>query len=428
MLTDAKIKAAKPGYNPNINRKTGKPHGKTTKPYKCPKENGLYLIVYPNGRKGWRHSITVNGLETLLAYGNYPEVSLKFAREKRDETRLQLARGVNVVAQRQAERQARADTFEAIAREWLEAKCPPHRKRNGKTVVPDPDTINQLTRRLEKYVFPYHGRDPIKSISVQDLHQSLRRILSKGKIETAHRVRSVTSRIFRYAVATGRAERDQAADLKDALPGTETQSFAAITDPKEIGGLMLAIADYEGQPSVVAALNLAPYVFVRPSELRNAEWSEIDFGAAEWRIPAEKTKMNRPHLVPLSKQAVAILDELHQHTGTGTLVFPGIRSRKRPISENTLNGALRRLGYTSDQMTTHGFRSMASTRLNELRFDPDLIEVQLAHMDKDRIRAIYNRINQDSYKAMRRTMMQSWADYLDGLKADKTSKVVAIRG
>ena len=263
MLTVAKIRAAKPA----------------NKLYKLSDERGLYLLVYPNGVKGWRHRITINGRETTLSYKNFPDLSLSDARGKRDETRQQLAKGVNVVAQRQAERQARADSFEAIANEWLEAKCPPHKMRDGKPVIPSPDTIDQLTRRLEKYVFPYHGRDPIKSISVQDLHQTLRRILSKRKVETAHRVRSVTSRVFRYAVASGRAERDQAADLKGALPSAETKNFAAITDPTEIGELLRTIDGYEGQPAVMAALKLAPHVFVRPSELRGAEWSEIDLDA-----------------------------------------------------------------------------------------------------------------------------------------------------
>ena len=404
MLTDAKIRAAKPAK----------------KQYKFPKENGLYVLVYPNGKKGWRHSITVNGLETTLSYGNYPDVSLKLAREKRDETRRALARGVNVVAQRQAEKQARADTFEAICREWLNDGCPPNKK--GRPL--EPDTIAQLTRRLEKYVFPRHGRVPIKDISAPDLHQTLRHIVSKGNIETAHRVRSVCSRVFRYAVVTGRALHDPAADLRDALPSAQTQSFAAITDTKEIGELLRAIDSYQGQPSTHGALRLAPYVFVRPSELRSAMWDEIDLEAAEWTIPAARMKMSRDHWVPLSKQAVAILEDLYQHTGTCSLVFPGIRSRKRPISENTLNGALRRLDYTSEQMTTHGFRTMASTRLNEMGFDPDVIEAQLAHVDSNSVRAIYNRAE---YRQKRRNMMQSWGDYLDGLKTDKQSKIVAIR-
>ncbi len=405
MLTDTKIKAAKPAE----------------KQYKLPKENGLFILVYPNGKKGWRHSITVNGKETMLSYGNYPEISLKLAREKRDETRKLIARGINPVARRQAEQQASADTFEAIAREWLDAGCPPN--KNGLPL--EPKTIDQIRTRLAHHIFPRHGRVPINDITVQDLHQTLRRMVSKGMVKTAHLVRSICSRVFRYAVATGRAERDPAADLRDALRSVATKSFAAITDPKEIGELLRAIDGYQSQPAVMAALKLAPLVFVRPGELRGAEWSEFDLDAAEWRIPAARMKMSRDHWVPLSRQAVAILEDLREHTGTSSLVFPGIRSRKRPISENTLNGALRRLDYTSEQMTTHGFRTMASTRLNELSFDSDAIEAQLAHKDRNAVRRIYNRAQ---YADKRRTMMQSWADYLDGVKADKTSKVVAIRG
>lgn len=412
--TDPSIRAAKPqSINPDA------PNVKP-KSYKLPKERGLYLIVYPNGRKGWRHAITVNGKETTLSYGNYPAVSLADARDKADETRRMLARGINPVAHRQAVKEARADTFEAIAREWLQAGCPPN--KNGKPV--DPGTIAQLTRRLEKYVFPRHGKTPIKEITVPDFHGTLRRIVSKGNIETAHRCRSVASRVFRYAVATGRADRDPAADLKDALPSVQTQSFAAITDPDAIGALLRAIDGYQGQPSVMAALKLAPLVFVRPSELRGAEWSEIDLEKGEWSIPASRMKMDRKHLVPLSNQAVDILKELQSITGHRRLVFPGIRSADRPMSENTMNAALRRLGYTTEEMTTHGFRSMASTRLNELGFDPNVIEAQLAHVDANAVRRIYNRAE---YIAKRRKMMQAWSDYLDGLRADKHSKVTALR-
>lgn len=402
MLTTAKIRAAKPG----------------DKQYKLPRERGLYVLIYPNGIKGWRHSLTVNGRETTLSYGNFPDVSLKLARDKRDETRRQVAQGVDPVAQKRAEKYARTNTFEAIAREWLDAGCPPN--KNNQPV--DSITVNQLTRRLEIHVFPRHGRSPINDITVPDLHQTLRGIVSKGNIETAHRVRSVCGRVFRYAVVTGRAERDQAADLKDALPSVATKSFAAITDPAEIGELLRAIDGYQGQPTVMAALKLAPFVFVRPSELRGAEWGEIDLNQSEWTIPAVRMKTSREHWVPLSNQGVAILEDLRQHTGNGRLLFPGIRSSERPISENTLNGALRRLDYTSEQMTSHGFRSMASTRLNEMGFDPDVIEAQLAHVDKNRVRAIYNRAE---YLQKRRDMMQAWADYLDGLRTG--AKVTAIQ-
>ena len=254
MFTAKQISAAKP----------------RDKQYKLPRERGLYLLVYPNGVKGWRHSITINGRETTLSYGNYPEVSLKLARDKRDETRRQLARGINPVAQKRAAKQARENTFEAIAREWLDAGCPPN--KNGRPI--EPDTIKQMTMRLQNYVFPRHGRTPIRDITVPELHQTLRRIVAQGKIETVHRVRSVCGRVFRYAVATGRAERDPASDLRDALPSIAARSYAAITDPTEIGELLRAIDGYHGQPTVMAALKLAPFVFVRPSELRRAESSK----------------------------------------------------------------------------------------------------------------------------------------------------------
>jgi integrase len=221
------------------------------------------------------------------------------------------------------------------------------------------------------------------------------------------------SRVFRYAVATGRAERDPAADLRGAIASVRTRNFAAVIDPKSVGALLRAIENYQGQPSVIYALKLAPLVFVRPGELRGAEWSEIDLAAAEWRIPASRMKMDERHIVPLPRQAVALLRELKTHTGNGRLLFPGLRSREREISENTLNAALRRMGYGKDDMTGHGFRTVASTLLNELGWHPDLIELQLAHKPRDRVRAAYNRAER---LEERRQMMQTWADYLDRLK------------
>lgn len=410
ILTDSQLRAARP---------FPADHPKFGKARKLPKEQGLYLLVSPNGNRAWRHSFRVNGRETTMSYGAYPEVSLAEARDLRDETRRKLRQGINPVAEKRLQKVAQTNTFEAIAREWLEAGCPPN--RNNRPI--DEATMTQLTKRLEKYLFPYHGNIPIRDVGVQDLHQTLRRITSRGKNETAKRVRSVASRVFRFAVATGRAERDPAADLKDALPSVATQSFATITDPKQIGKLLNAIDGYDGQPSVMAALRVLPYLFVRPGELRNAVWSEFDLDAGEWLIPAGRMKMSRDHWVPLSSQAVEIFRDLHRITGRWELVFPGIRSRKRPISENTLNAALRRLGYTSDQMTSHGFRSMASTRLNELRYEPDVIEAQLAHVDRNSVRRIYNRAQ---YENKRRAMMQAWADYLDDLKAEQSNKLTAI--
>ncbi len=400
------------------------------RPYKLPKERGLTVIVYPpskrypRGRKAFVHYVKINGKDTTFWYGLYGDITLADAREKRDTTRRLITKGVDPRAQKRAEKLAQADTFKAIAEEWLDAGCP-GRRTKGQIKA---ETVKQYRHRLKTYVYPFHGTRPIRDIGTTEFHGTLKRLTSKGVLETAERVRSVSSRVFRYAIATGRAEVDPAGMLAEALPKAETQSFPAITDPTEIGGLLRAIDGYDGQASVVAALKLAPYVFVRPGELRAMQWSELDLDAAEWRIPSEKTKMGREHLVPLARQAVEILEWVRPITGKREYVFPGIRSPKRPISENTLNGALRRLGYTKEQMTAHGFRSMASTRLNELGFDPELIEVQLAHMDKDRIRAIYNRVNAESYFVRRRGMMQAWADYLDGLKAENGDKVVALHG
>jgi integrase len=404
MLTDTKIRNARP----------------KAKPYKLFDERGLFLLVYPNGRRGFRFRYRYGGREKLLSFGSYPDTTLKLARQKRDDARQLLAANVDPSAVRQSEKLAQADTFEAIAREWLAAGCP-----GGKGKGVNDGTAEQLRHRLTKYIFPYLGRWPITDVSAPELLKVLRRIESKGTFETAHRCRSLCSRIFRYAIATGRAERDAAADLQGALTPTRTQNFAAITEPKRIGELLRAIDSYQGQPAVIAALRLAPFVFVRPAELRGAEWREVDLDAAEWRIPAERMKMGRPHIVPLSRQAVAILEELQPITGHGRLLFPSLRSSERPISENTINAALRRLDFGQDEMTGHGFRTMASTRLNELGYPPDVIELQLAHADTNKVRAAYNRAER---MAERRKMMQAWANYLEGLKRDKKAKVRAIRG
>lgn len=395
MLTDIALRALKP----------------REKPYKKADTLGLYVIVRPDGARWWRFRYVWNGREKLLSLGTYPDTSLRLAREKRDDARRQLARGVDPSAARQAERQAQADTFEAVASEWL--------NRNGHIGA---STRSQYRHRLSKYVYPRLGRWPVADITAAELLKVLRRIESNGTIETAHRVRSVVSRVFRYAVATGRAERDPAADLRGAIASVKSKNFAAIVEPKKVGELLRAIDGYDGQPAVMLALKLAPLVFVRPGELRGAEWVELDLEAAEWRIPAERMKMDERHIVPLSRQAVAVLEELQVHTGHGRLLFPGLRSRERPISENTINGALRRLGYSTDDMTGHGFRSMASTLLNELGWPGDVIELQLAHKPRDKVRAAYNRAER---LTERRQMMQAWADYLDGLKGG--ASVTGIR-
>jgi integrase len=277
-----------------------------------------------------------------------------------------------------------------------------------------PKTLKKAQWTLNDLLFPHVGSRPIASITAPDMLRVLRPIEERGKHETAHRTKQRASEVFRYAIATGRAERDPTADLRGALAPPVVTNRAALTDPKEVGGLLRTVDGYVGQPATEFALKLAPYVFARPIELRAAEWSEFDLEKAEWRIPAARMKMKELHIVPLSKQAVEILRKLQHHTGSGRYLFPGLRTPTRPISENTLNAALRRLGYSKDQMTTHGFRAMASTLLNEQGWHPDVIELQLAHAERNEVRAAYNRAQRLDD---RRRMMQALADYLDGLRS-----------
>jgi integrase len=354
------------------------------------------------------------GKEKRLSVGVYPDVSLKDARAKRDELRRLLANGIDPGQHRQLEKvrgvEAAANSFEAVALEWLakfdDSWTPGHAAR--------------IKRRLERDVFPWIGTRPISDITAPELLATLRRIENRGVLETAHRAMQNCGQVFRYAVATGRAERDPTGDLRGALPPTEQTHHASITEPKAIGELLRALTAYKGSLVTSCALRLAPLFFVRPGELRRAEWSEFNFEAAEWRIPGEKMKAGELHIVPLSAQAVAILRELHPLTGHGQFVFPGVRTNKRPMSENTVLAALRRMGYTTEQMTGHGFRSMASTLLNEQGWHRDAIERQLAHGERNKVRAAYNYAE---HLPERRKMMQAWADYLDVLREDR--KVIA---
>jgi integrase len=390
-LNESRIRAAKPA----------------NKPYKLFDERGLFLLVTPAGGRLWRFRYRHGGVEKLLTLGAYPDVSLKRAREKRDDARRHVADGVDPSVKRRAERHAATNTFLAVADEWLLTK---------KTAL-TPATWQRDHYQLHKWVVPYLGSRPIAAIEAPELLAVLKRIEAKGVIDTAHRTREVCGRVFRYAIATGRAKHDIAADLRGALPPRTTTHHAAITDPLKVGELLRAIDGYDGQPTTAAALKLAPYVFVRPTELRAAEWSEfmLDGEQPEWRIPAERMKMREAHIVPFARQSVRILRELRPITGHQRYVFPAIGGGGRPLSENTLNGGLRRLGYSGDQMTAHGFRSMASTLLNEQRVHPDLIELQLAHAERNTVRAAYNRAQR---LAERREMMQAWADYLDKLRAN----------
>jgi integrase len=375
----------------------------TEKPYKLFDERGLYLLVTPSGGRLWRLRYRMGGLEKLLALGVYPDVTLKRARERRDEARKLIADGIDPNVKRKAERSTPAETFEAVAREWLELQ--------RKSLAAE--TMSILSTRLSSFLYPYIGSRPVGGVSAQELLAVLRRIEARGKLETAHRVRALAGRVFRFAVATGRAQWDIATDLKDALAPVKSKNFASVTDPIKVGELMRAIYDYSGHPVTALALKLAPLVFVRPGELRAAEWAEFDLTNAEWRIPGERMKMGELHIVPLSRQALAVLRELEPLARGGRYLFPSLRTRDRPMSDNTINAALRRLGYTSAEQTGHGFRTMASTLLNEQGFPPDVIELQLAHTERNKVRAAYNKAQR---LPERRKMMQAWADYLDRLR------------
>jgi integrase len=393
-LTVAAIQAAKP----------------REKPYKLFDQGGLFLLVHPNGGRYWRLKYRMHGREKLLALGTFPDVSLAKARARRDDARKLIADKTDPSVVKQTEKTADAETFKAIALEWLAKQ-----KLAAATVEKAKWTFEQL-------LFPELGDRPIRQITAPLLLAALRKLETRGKIETAHRTKQRASQIFRYAIATGRAEHDPAADLRGALTPLEVEHRAAITEPKRVGELLRAIEHYIGQPSTHYALKLAPYVFVRPGELRGAEWTEIDLDNAEWRIPAERMKMRDAHYVPLASQTVAILREIQPLTGTGRFVFPSLRTNTRPISEGTLNAAIRRVGFSKEEMTSHGFRTMASTLLNEQGWHPDLIELQLAHAERNKVRAAYNRAQRLDE---RRKMMQAYADYLDGLKTG--AKVVPIR-
>jgi integrase len=351
-----------------------------------------------------------------LSLGIYPEVSLAQARERRFEARKQVADGIDPSKVRKAEKAAieNADnTFEVVAREWFDKF-----KVNWA-----PGHSVKINNRLENDVYPYMGNRPILDITAPELLMVLRRIESRGALDSAHRTRNTCSQIFRYAVATGRAERDPAADLRGALPPARSKHLPAITDPVKVAGLLRAIDGYEGAFITKCALRLAPLLFVRPGELRHMEWTEVDLQVAEWNIPGEKMKMGEPHLVPLAWQATGILKELEPLTGSGKYVFPSVRTSQRPMSDNTILAALRRMGYEKSEMTGHGFRAMARTLLDEvLNMRPDFIEHQLAHAVRDPNGRAYNRT---AFLSERREMMQTWADYLDGLKAG--AKVIPLK-
>jgi integrase len=374
---------------------------------------GLYLLLQLGRAPAWRFKYVFDGVEKNLALGAYADVSLARARAKRDEARANVADGINPVEVRKAKRIAQTDSVEALGREWLT-------KQIGVTA----GTLRRDRRRLEAFVFPYIGRRPIRAVEPKELLEALRRVEVRGHNETAHRTLSVAGRVWRYAVSTGRAPRDITADLKGALTATVVTNLAAIKDPRAVGELLRAIDTYIGTPVVRIALALTPLLFVRPGELRRMEWSELNLDPPEpmWRIPAAKMKMRDGHLVPLSTQAIALLREIAIHTAGGRYVFPSARGGARPMSENAINLALRALGFDGDTQSAHGFRTVASTLLNELGWNGDLIELSLAHRPST-VRSVYNKAER---LAERRVMMQAWADHLDVLRAGNTN-VVAIR-
>lgn len=382
---------------------------------------GMYLYVtqLKDGRLGkyWRFKYRWQGREKLLALGVYPDVSLKDARERREDARRLLSQGIDPSATKKAEKisVAGADTFEAIAIEW-------HQRFNHTWT---PSHAASIMARLKQNVFPWLGKHQVKSITPPMLLDVLRRVEGRGALVIAHRLRSTCGQIFRYAIATGRLERDPAHDLRGALTPAKTKHFATITDPTMVGKLMQDIYGYQGSYPVQCALKLAPMLMVRPGELRHAEWSEIDFAAGVWRIPAAKMKRRLPHVIPLSTQALELLNLLKPLTGeakSSRYLFPSIRSNARPMSNNTVNSALRRLGYSADDIVGHGFRRMASTLLNEQGWNRDAIERQLAHKEPNKSRATYNAAE---YLPERTRMMQGWADYLDRLRESSSSPDLA---
>lgn len=369
---------------------------------------GLYLLVTPTGGKLWRLKYSFIGKEKLLALGTYPEVSLADARQRREDARKQVANGIDPGEVKKAKKASSDDSneysFEVIAREW-HSKFLLHKSESYR---------DKMMANFERDVFPWIGNVNVADLKAPEVFSVLRRIESRGALETAHRTRSACSQVLRYAIATGRAERDCASDLKGALPPYKKGHRAALTEPKEVAPLLKAIDDYQGTFVVKCALKLAPLLFVRPGELRKAEWSEIDLEAAEWRIPGDKMKMKNSHIVPLASQAINILRDLYPLTGNTRFLFPSSRSPLRPMSDNAILSALRRMGFEKDEMSGHGFRATARTILDEvLHFRPDFIEHQLAHSVKDPNGRAYNRT---AHLVERKKMMQSWADYLDELK------------
>jgi integrase len=384
--------------------RNAKPAAKTVRMFD---RDGLYLEVSPRGGKWWRLKYRYAGKEKRVSLGVYPEINLKKARARTIDARQLLDAGIDPSENRRAAKAAQvegaANSFEVVTREWIEQQMKSWVKGHSERIL----------TRFERDIFPWIGARPIADLTAPELLTTMRRIEKRGALETAHRALGNCGQVFRYAIATGRAKRDPTSDLRGALPAVRPTHFAAITDPRRVGALMRAIDGYEGSLTVRCALRLAPLVFVRPGELRHAQWSAMDLDGGEWRYTVTKT--NTPHIVPLSSQAVATLRDLQPVTGRGRYVFCSARSSQRPMSDNAILAAMRRMGIAKDEMSGHGFRAMARTILDEvLGFRPDFIEHQLAHAVRDPNGRAYNRT---AHLAERRKMMQAWADYLDKLKS-----------
>jgi integrase len=399
-LTDTFIRTAKP----------------SDKPRKLADEKGLFLLISANGGKWWRLKYRFGGKEKLLSLGTYPEVGLKLARDRRDEARKLLAAGADPGEQRKAEKQAKAEagsnTFEVLGHEWMATR--------GKEWTES--YAFKVSSSLKRHAFPGIGAKPIAEITAPELLALLRAIENRGTVDMAHRISQHCSAIFRFAISTGRAVTDPVISLRGALSTVRQEHYAALTDPADFAELLRSIETYRGEATTKAAMQLLALTFQRTKEVRFAEWSQINLDEALWRIPAEIMKMREAHIVPLSRQAVAVLKGLQPLTGEGRLVFPSAISRERPISENTVIYALARMGYKG-RMTGHGFRSAASTLLNEQGYRHDVIERQLAHAEHNSVRAAYNRAE---YLPERKKMMQEWADYIDKLKAG--ADVIPLHG
>ncbi|MBE6442229.1 MAG: DUF4102 domain-containing protein [Desulfovibrio desulfuricans] len=380
---------------------------------------GLFLFIPTSGSKLWRMSYRFEGKSKLLSFGGYPTVSLKEAREKRDAAKKLLGQGIDPSEHKREEHKARLtaqrDSFQNVAREWHGTRLADFSEKHRGTVM----------YRLETYIFPGIGAKHIAELDTQDILAVIKPLEQKGCYETSRRLLQIINQVFRYAIVTGRAKHNIAADLRGALRPRKVTHRAALVEPGKVGQLLRDIDAYEGYFPLVCALKLAPLVFTRPTELRAAQWKEFDLDDREWRIPAERMKMRRQHIVPLSTQAVSILEDLYDATGDGTYLFPSIRTATRPISDATMLNALRRMGYQKQEMSVHGFRSIASTLLNELGYNRDWIERQLAHGEANDVRAAYNHAE---YLPERRRMMQEWSDFLDKLRDGTVHDVFIPQG